>query len=258
MDTPHLLVHAEGPVLTVTFNRPQQRNAMTWAMYDGLLDACEQADRDDQIRVMVLRGAGDQAFVAGTDIAQFTQFHDGVDGVAYEARIARVLGRLEELPVPTIAAVRGFCVGGGLAIAAVCDLRVATRSARFGVPIARTLGNCLSMNSYSLLVHHLGPGRALDLLLRARLLTAEEAQAAGFVSEVCADADLDQVTSELAASLLGHAPLSMWAAKEAMRRLRQAQLPDGDDIVERVFGSEDFHRAVAAFTAKEDVKWTGR
>lgn len=258
MPSSELLVDRDGAVLTVTFNRPRQRNAMTWAMYDGLYDACEQADGDDDVRVMVLRGAGDRAFVAGTDIGQFSEFESGRDGIAYEERIARIIGRLEEVQVPTVAAVHGYCVGGGLAIASVCDLRVATRSARFGVPIARTLGNCLSMNTYSLLVHHLGPARTLDLLLRARLITGEDAHAAGFVSEVCDDGTLEETLSEVVTPLLGHAPLSMWATKEAVLRIRRAGVPDGDDLVERVFGSEDFRRAVQAFAAKETVEWTGR
>lgn len=258
MSTPELLVERDGAVLTVTFNRPRQRNAMTWAMYDGLFDACEQADNDDGVRVMVLQGAGDRAFVAGTDIGQFADFSSGKDGIAYEEKIARIVGRLEGVGVPTVAAVRGYCVGGGLAIAAVCDLRIAAHSARFGVPIARTLGNCLSMNTYSLLVHHLGPARTLDLLLRARLISGEDAHAAGFVSEVCDDEDLDAVVQSVVAPLLEHAPLSMWAAKEAVRRLRQASMPDGDDLVERAFGSEDFRHAVRAFAVKEAVTWTGR
>lgn len=257
MADPELLVEQEGPVLTVTFNRPRQRNAMTWDMYDGLYDACEQADADDDIRVMVLRSSSEKAFIAGTDISQFSDFSDGADGVAYEAKIGRIISRLEDVDVPTVAAVRGFCVGGGLTVAAVCDLRVATPSARFGVPIARTLGNCLSMNNYSLLLHHLGPALALDVLLRARLLTGEEAKAAGFVAELCEEEELDATVDGVVKTLLGHAPLSMWAAKEAVRRLRRAQAPDGDDIVARVFGSSDFQRAVKAFTAKESVVWEG-
>jgi enoyl-CoA hydratase/carnithine racemase len=258
VDAPELLVDVEGGVLTVTFNRPRQRNAMTWAMYEGLYDACERADADDAVRVMVLRGAGDKAFVAGTDIGQFAEFSTGLDGVAYEEKIARIVNRLEDVDVPTVAAIRGYCVGGGLGLAAVCDLRVATRSARFGIPIARTLGNCLSMNNYSLLLAHLGPAVTLDVLLRARLLTGEEAAAAGFVAELCDDDELDDAVDEVTKTLLGHAPLSMWAAKEAIRRIRRANLPDGDDIVSRVFGSEDFHAAVAAFGAKQDVAWQGR
>jgi len=254
---PELLVDRADGVLTVTFNRPAQHNAMTFPMYDGLHAACERADADDDIRVLVLRGAGDRAFVAGTDIAQFADY-DAADGLAYEHRIARVVNRLEDVDVPTVAAVQGYCVGGGLALAAACDLRMAARSAMFGVPIARTLGNCLSMNTYSLLMRHLGPARTLDLLLRARMISGEEAHAAGFVAETCADADLDAVVDDVVGVLQSNAPLSMWAAKEAVRRLRRAGLPDGDDIVSRVFGSDDFRRGVAAFAAKETVVWTGR
>jgi len=258
VDEPELLVDVTGGVLTVTFNRPRQRNAMTWGMYEGLFEACEKADADDDIRVMVLRAAGEKAFVAGTDIGQFADFSTGEDGVAYEEKIARIVSRLEDVSVPTVASVRGFCVGGGLGIAAVCDLRVATRSARFGIPIARTLGNCLSMNNYSLLLGHLGPARTLDMLLRARLFTGEEAAAAGFVAELCEDDELEKVTDQVVETLLGHAPLSMWAAKEAVRRIRRAAIPNGDDIVSRVFGSADFHAAVEAFATKQPVVWQGR
>jgi enoyl-CoA hydratase len=256
--TPELRVEQDGGVLTVTFNRPEQRNAMTFAMYEGLEEACDRADSDESVRVLVLRGAGGRAFVAGTDIAQFLEFSSGDDGIAYEERITRVVNRLEDVTVPTVAAVEGACVGGGLALAAACHLRIATRSSTFGVPIARTLGNCLSMNSYSLLVHHLGPSRTLDLLLRARLLTAEEAHGAGFVSELVDDGGLDDALSALVATLLSHAPLSMKAAGQAVARLRRATLPDGDDLVREVFGSEDFRAGVRAFVARERVTWRGR
>ena len=158
---------------------------------------------------------------------------------------------LEDVRVPTVAAIEGYCVGGGLAIAAVCDLRVSTRSGRLGMPIARTLGNCLSMNSMSILVAHLGPATTLDLLLRARLLTAAEAHAAGFVAELCDDEALEGTLAGVVDTLLSHAPLTMWAAKVAVARLRRANLPNGDDFVARVWGSEDFrapsrHSAQAA------------
>jgi enoyl-CoA hydratase/carnithine racemase len=227
-------------------------------MYDGLEEACARADDDDSVRVMVLRGAGGRAFVAGTDISQFQEFTSGEDGIAYEERIARVVNRLEDVSVPTVAAVEGACVGGGLAIAAACHLRIATTSSRFGVPIARTLGNCLSMNSYSLLVHHLGPARTLDMLLRARLLSAEDAAGAGFVGQVVPDGELEPALTALVEVLLSHAPLSMKAAGQAVARLRRATLPDGDDIVREVFGSADFRAGVAAFVAREQVSWSGR
>jgi enoyl-CoA hydratase len=253
-----LEVTQEGPVLTVLFNRPEQRNAMTYAMYDGLEQACVRADEDESVHVLVLRGAGGRAFVAGTDISQFLEFTSGEDGIAYEARIEQVTNRLEDVGVPTVAAVEGACVGGGLILAAACDLRVATASSRFGVPVARTLGNCLSMNTYSLLVSHLGPARTLDMLLRARLLSAADAAGAGFVSEVCPDGELDAALEALVTPLLGHAPLSMRAAKRAVARIRRANVPYGDDLVREVFGSADFTAGVAAFVDRRQVSWTGR
>ncbi|GAA3538354.1 enoyl-CoA hydratase/isomerase family protein [Nonomuraea rosea] len=253
-----LLVTADGPVLRVVFNRPGQHNALTWAMWDGLYDACERADDDPGIKLLVLSGAGGRAFVAGTDISQFATFTGGEDGIAYEAKVQRIIDRLERVKVPTLAVVEGYCVGGGLVVAAACDLRLSVPGATFGAPIAKTLGNCLSMNTYSLLVHHLGPARTLDMLLRARMYTAEEAHAAGFVAELCEPGDLPARQAAVEERLLSHAPLSMWAAKEAVRRLRVANLPDGDDIVATVFGSADFHAAVPAFLAKEKVPWQGR
>ncbi|WP_207081454.1 enoyl-CoA hydratase/isomerase family protein [Nocardioides sp. S5] len=257
-NAPQLLVEQDGAVLTITFNRARQRNAMTWEMYEGLFDACERADADEEIRVMVLRSSSDKAFIAGTDISQFADFTHGEEGVAYEEKIARITNRLEDVDVPTVAAIRGFCVGGGLGLASVCDLRIATPSARFGLPIARTLGNCLSMNGYSILIQQVGQSVALDMLLRARLFTGEEAHASGFVAELCGEDDLEAATDGVVQTLLGHAPISMWAAKEAVRRFRRMTIPDGDDIVTRAFGSEDFRRAVAAFATKEQVTWQGR
>jgi enoyl-CoA hydratase/carnithine racemase len=257
----NLRIDRAGAVVTATFDRPSRHNAMTYEMYDALFAACEDVDRDDGVKVLVLRGAGGRAFVSGTDIATFRDFRDGADGVAYERRIARVLNRLEDVRVPTVAVVEGYCVGGGLAIAAVCDLRVATRSSRFGMPIARTLGNCLSMNSLSILVAQLGRSRALDLVLRARLLDGAEAHAAGFVAELCDDGALDGALAGVVETLLSHAPLTMWATKVAVARLRRANLPDADDLVTRVFGSDDFRRAVAAFGSSsggKPVPWTGK
>ncbi len=245
--TSDLRVSRDGPVLTVTFDRPAQHNAMTFEMYDALLDACEMSDRDDDVKLMVLRGAGGKAFASGTDITVFRNFHDGDDGIAYEKRLTRVVNRVEDVSVPTIAAVEGFCLGGGLTIAAVCDFRIATRSARFGVPIARTLGNCLSMNSISLLVGHLGPARTLDMLLRARLFDAAEAHAAGFVAELCEDGSLDQTLAGMTEKLLAHSPLTLRATKIAVARLRRANLPADQDLISLVYGSDDFRRAVAAF-----------
>ena len=258
--TDQFLVEKTGGVLTLTFNRPDQRNAMTWEMYDGLERACRDADLDDEVRVVVLRATGTKAFVAGTDIAQFRDFSSGEDGVAYEARISEIMGSLLRLSKPTVASVQGFCVGAGIAIAAACDLRVATSTARFGAPIARTLGNCLSEGTVALLVHHLGPSRVSDLVLRARLFTAQELSGAGFLHEVCEPDQLEAVTGSVVQTLLGHAPLTMWATKTTLRRelLGAAGEPSDDEVVARVYGSEDFRAGVAAFTAKGTPDWSGR
>jgi enoyl-CoA hydratase/carnithine racemase len=252
---PELETAVNGPVLTVTFNRPDQHNAMTWKMYDGLAAACDLADDTLDVRVMVLRGAGGRAFVAGTDITQFAGFETGQDGVAYEKRVGAIIERLASVRVPAVAAIDGYCVGGGLAIACACDLRIATPGSRFGIPIARTLGNCLSTAALSLLTHHIGTARTADLLLNARLLPAPEAQAIGLISEVTDD--LDSAVQTTIDRLTSHAPLTMWATKEAIRRLRAAALPDCEDIISRVYGSQDFHNAVAAFSEKRAAQWTG-
>lgn len=253
-----LLVERDGAILRVTFNRPRQRNALTWAMYDTLLTVCHQVEADPSIRVVVLRGTGGEAFVSGTDIAQFAEFADGQDGVEYERRVTRVLDGLARLRVPTVAVVTGWCVGAGLAVAAACDLRVATHGSRFAIPIARTVGNTPSLATIALLVDHLGPGRTLDLVLRAAEMTAQDAHAAGFVCEVWDDDEVDARTADVVGRLLEHAPLTMWAAKEAVHRLRTARLLDDTDILHRVYGSEDFRGGVRAFLAKRPPTWSGR
>ena len=174
-----LLHEVRDGIAYLTFNRPQARNALTFAMYDRLAEICEEANRDRSIRAMVLTGAGDKAFASGTDISQFRAFDKEQDALDYEARIDRVLGALEACRVPTIAAIQGACTGGGAGIAVCCDLRIAVRGARFGFPVARTLGNCLSMNNYSRLVALLGPARVKDMIFKARLIESDEALAIG-------------------------------------------------------------------------------
>ncbi|MWA03496.1 enoyl-CoA hydratase [Actinomadura sp. LD22] len=251
------LTRLEAGVLTLTFDRPSSRNAMTPAMYEAVHEACERADGDEAVRVLVLRGAGTDAFVSGTDITWFTGFTGADDGVAYEAAVTRVLHRLQDVRVPTLAVVRGYCLGGGLALAAACDLRAATPSARFGAPIARTLGNCLSPDTHTLLLHHFGPGRCSDMLLNARLFTGREAEAIGFVQRLAGDGELEAEVDRLVDGLRSHAPLTMWAAKTTQRRLLRQNVPDGTDIIARVYGSADFRAGAEAFVRKEKPRWTG-
>jgi enoyl-CoA hydratase/carnithine racemase len=248
----------DGAVATIIFDRPAARNAMTWRMYEQLGEACAHLREDAGLRVVILRGAGGKAFIAGTDIAQFQAFRGGDDGIAYEQMMERYLTSVETLPVPTLAVIEGFAIGGGLAIASTCDLRIATPGSRFGVPIARTLGNCLSIENYARLVAGLGAARAKKMLLLAENLTAEEALAAGFVSEIVAPADLDARVAALADRLAHNAPITMRVSKEAIRRLLHAGLPDCEDLGHVCYGSDDFKIGVNAFVAKREPQWTGK
>ena len=247
---------ADG-IATVLFDRPEAKNAMTWAMYGELAAACEQIASDAEVRVAVFRGAGG-AFVAGTDIQQFTAFKSGQDGIAYERRIEAAIDQIERLAKPVIAVVEGFCVGGGLAIAAACDFRIASPSARFGVPIARTLGNCLSVGNVARLVAQFGPGRTKRMLMLAEMISAEEAAACGFVDALAAPGEIDAKLGEMCKRLLSHAPITMLNAKEAIRRIRVQNLPDGTDLIVAAYGSADFKEGVDAFLAKRPPNWQGR
>jgi enoyl-CoA hydratase/carnithine racemase len=251
----NLITKIDGPVATATINRPEARNAMTMAMYDALADFCVAVDDNPDVRVAVLRGAGGKAFVAGTDIAHFRDF-TADDGVAYELHIESVLGRLEEVGVPTIAVIDGYATGGGLSIAAACDLRICTPHARFGLPIARTLGNCVSMPTYARLVNLIGAARALHLIYTAGFVDGTEAVNIGLASELVDD--LDARLTGLCDQLVGHAPLTMRASKIALRRLRDHDLPPDEDLVRLCYGSDDFHEGVTAFLVKRSPRWQGR
>ncbi len=177
--TEDLIYVVEDGIARLTFNRPQARNALTFAMYEQMAAICETVNADRSIKAMILTGTGDKAFASGTDISQFRAFKTSQDALDYEARIDRVLGMLEQVRVPTIAAIAGACTGGGAGIAACCDIRIGTAAARIGFPIARTLGNCLSMSNISRLVSLIGPARTKDLIFKARLVEAPEALALG-------------------------------------------------------------------------------
>jgi enoyl-CoA hydratase/carnithine racemase len=251
-------LHIEGGVAAITFDRPAARNAMTWRMYEQLVAICERLSGDADVRVATFRGAGGQAFVAGTDIAQFRTFKDGENGVTYEREIDRCIGALEALAVPTVAIVEGWAVGGGLAIATACDFRIATPGSRFGVPIAKTLGNCLSIANLARLSAAFGMQRVKRMLMHAEMVGAEEALGCGYLQQLCAAEEIDASAAKLCGELAALAPVTQRVTKEALRRLTVSTLPDGDDLVRQAYGSADFHEGVEAFVAKRAPRWSGR
>ena len=244
-------------IASIVFDRPEARNAMTWAMYEGLAQALETIATDEAVRVAVLRGMGHEAFVSGTDIAQFKAFTGAEDGLLYEHRIKVAIDRIERLMKPTIAIIEGWATGGGLIIAAACDFRIAAPNARFGVPVARTLGNCLSIANVARLVGAFGQARVKRILMRAEIVDAEEAAACGFV-ELAQAGEIEAKLGAMCGRLKEHAPLTMFAAKEALRRIALANLPDDEDLIHTCYDSADFKEGVNAFLAKRKPNWQGR
>ncbi|PRY66774.1 enoyl-CoA hydratase/carnithine racemase [Vreelandella songnenensis] len=243
------------------FNRPQSRNAMTWEMYSALEHYCDVLADDDDVHALVLHGVGGEAFVAGTDITQFAGFSKPEDAIGYERRIDQVVGKLERFPKPTLALIEGACVGGGAAIALVCDFRYATSSMKFGVPIAKTLGNTLSISNVSRLIDMLGVARTKEVLMMARLVNGEEAHAAGLVNGLFDAATIHDDVAMLAADFAKRAPLTLQASKALINRaLEQRRLDAGasDDWITTCYMSRDFAAAVDKFVNKTAFAWTGR
>lgn len=255
-----LLYEVRGSTGFVTLNRPEARNALTFAMYEGLAKICRRIELGGSVEALIVSGAGDRAFAAGTDMAQFRDFSEPRHALEYEAKMDQVLGDIERCPVPTIAAITGACTGGGAAIAAACDIRISDERLKFGFPIARTLGNCLSIGNLNRLSVLVGHGRLREIILTARLIEASEAVAIGLVSEVLPDADAVRARAEeLAQTMAGHAPLTLRATKEALRRLRTMG-PDAEasDLIVECYMSADFKEGMEAFLGKRPPVWKGK
>ena len=245
-----------GSIAVVSVHRPEARNALTWEMYAAMADAFAAAEADANVRVLIIRGTPG-AFAAGTDISQFRNF-SGDDGVGYEQRLDAFIERLESLPLITIAEIDGVAVGGGCAIAFACDVRVCSERATFGVPVARTLGNCLSMNNTARLVDALGPVLARDVLLTGRIIDVHDAAAHGLVNAIVPTEELEQETYKLAADLSTRARSTVKATKALLARLREHRRPpagSATDIIRECYGSAEFKEGVDAFLAGRRPNW---
>ena len=247
----------DGPLASLLLDNPGARNALTAAMYEQLHDACCSLAADPSVRLVIVRGQG-KVFASGTDIADLLEVRTGAEGTAYEGMITRVLNAVRALDVPVVGLVDGPAVGGGLAILACCDLVYATPEARFGAPVARTIGNCVSPGTTARLRAALGRALTTELLLTGRLISAEEAHAAGFVRAVVPAKEFDGLVQVLLRQVSRCAPLSVAAAKEFGRRLDdRAGGIEHDDVYARVYGSADFREGVAAFLAHRAPAWSG-
>jgi enoyl-CoA hydratase len=255
-----IIIERNDGIAEVRFNRPEVRNALTFEMYEAVYELCAKANEKGEIRAIVFAGADSSAFASGTDISLLQGIKDGKGGIEYEERIERVVGMVERCRVPTIAAIAGACTGGGAALATACDFRVGAKNMRFGYPMAKTLGNCLSLANSARLIFLIGPGRFKELLLTARLMGAQEAYDIGLINDVFEEPeDALARAHELARVTARRAPLTIWAAKEAVRRLHeQLQRADFSDVIERCYESDDFRLGVEAFIKKQTPKWLGK
>lgn len=247
----------KGNIAYITFDHVAARNAMTVGMYQSLQKICEDLAQNSAVRVAIFRGAGGKAFVSGSDIAQFAQFQDGGDGIAYEQAIDAYLQPLATLPIPTIAVIDGVAAGGGLAIATCCDFRVSTPDAKFGVPIAKTLGNCLSPGNIAWLIAHLGVNIVKRMLLLAEMIPASVLLTQGYLLATHEAEHLGREADQLADQLASLAPITQKASKLTLARIIKSQLPDCQDLIRETYGSADFKNGVTSFLKGEKPRWMG-
>jgi len=249
--TDELLIQRTEGVVEVTFNRPARHNAFTAAMYGGLHDLCDELAADPSVKVLVLRGAGGRAFAAGNEISDFLE-RDAVD---YEEWLAALFTKIQRLPQVSIAVVDGVCVGGGLAVATHCDLRIATPGSRFGYPIGKTLGNALSAGVLYRCHSIFGESLTREMLLAARLITADRAFAVGALAYVG-----DAIDAELATIVDGIAAMSRVTIGHTKGQL--AHLvdtlevgPEEEQRLREIYTGDDFNEGVRAFLAKEKPRF---
>jgi enoyl-CoA hydratase/carnithine racemase len=251
----------DGPIATIVLNRPEKRNAITIEMWRDLPGVLSGLESDQDVRVVVVRGAGDEAFASGADISEFERVRgDARAARTYSATVGSAEHGLADFPRPTIAMISGFCVGGGLELALACDVRWASRASRFGITAAR-LGIVYSLAATRRLASVVGPSHARDLLFSGRLVDAEGALAMGLVNHVCAPAALEEETYAYARLLAQQAPLSQRGAKMMLQHLLgEGGMAESDlsAVIERAYDSADYREGVRAFLEKRAPRFHGR
>ena len=253
--TPCIDLALDGSIARITFNNPAARNALTWPMYEELKRICDELARNSDIRVAIFRGAGDKAFVSGSDIQQFV---DLKENEAYEVAVDAIFHSLQHLPIPTIALIEGLAVGSGLLIATACDFRISTEDARFGIPVAKTLGNCLSPSNLSWIANHLGVPMVKRMLLTAELIKAPELLKSGYLYQTSSPEQITQAADALAIKLAALAPITQKASKVTLARLLESNLPDCTELMRETYNSVDFKEGVNAFLEGRPPKWIGK
>lgn len=255
-----VLVARDGAAAHVRFDNPAAHNALTSGMWLALRDAALGFAADPSIRVVTFRGTGGKAFISGTDISKFADFSTGEQGVDYERGIDECMAAVDAIPCTTIAVVEGWAVGGGINIASACDFRVATPDAKFGSPIGRTIGNCLSAASVARIGAAVGVQFAKRMVLLGEMLTADQLLASGFLLKVIEREALDGDVAALVARAAENAPLTTRTTKATIRAMTFADLPAIEGLIAQVYGSADFRRGVADFLAKTKrvPDWEGR
>ncbi|MEX3773060.1 enoyl-CoA hydratase [Pseudomonas sp. MYb118] len=261
-ETTEIVRQRRGCVEWVIFNRPDALNAMSPAMEETLTGIFLDLARDDSVKALVLTGATGKrpSFMAGADFGALEDAKTEAEFLELEGHSETLIAALEALKFPTLAAIAGPCVGGGALIAAACDVRLISPSARFGFPIARTVGNCLSALNYQRLIDLFGPAMTKEMVFSARLVDAPGLMASGAFRELVEEDQLEAAAERVSEQLTQLAPLTLWATKTVLRRLRDAQVANvqDEDVLLGCYQSGDFREGVSAFQQKRAPAWQGR
>ena len=261
LKTENMIAEVDGSIGWMVFNKPGRRNAVSLDMWEAMVDIIDQFEADPRVRVVVLRGAGDVAFVSGADISQFEKTRSSKEvNEQYDATLERATKRLVDCSKPTIAMIRGWCIGGGMAIATCCDLRIATEGSKFGIPAAR-LGLGYGPTGVRALMNLIGPSFTKEIFFTARHFTAAEVREMAYVNRVVADTDLESYVRSYCATICDNAPLTIRTLKRTVAELQNGERGDMATVAEMIqtcFDSEDFIEGRRAFMEKRRPVFRGR